>query len=273
MSESEYRLLFHEHGPDSAPLPMIVTCSRNRPIPKSLMLHIWELMMAFLPAAVLGILFGGWIAVHCPLDSYVEALKATPQPEVRPQLIASLEHSASTLVDVSKDTSEKSSAIELTQMQINSWLEDRFPILKGDWTEWGIRTPRVSITEQSLALGFRLIRSGRDEFWSISLVPKLIDSGYLSLKILDVRMGLIPIPLDQVPLESSGIVHGNEWEFRWTYHPVDHSIIVEPPEVIDTSLFSEVQILSQTLRFNRKTVFMESSSSAPNPKLDTDLPP
>lgn len=265
MAESEYRLLIHEPGPNSDPVPMIVTRARSRRlgVKKSFAGHLWELAMAFLPAVFLGTLLAGWIAGHRPSESYVAALNATPAGETRLQMIETLEQNAQEIVDRSQKNPDRSWSAEFSQTQLNSWLADRFPEMQGEWRRLGLQEPRVLIDPKSIHIGFRIERAGEDEFWSLSLLPKVTGIRQIAFQILGVRMGLVPIPLHRIQLDRQGVIHGENWEVPWKYDKGDHSITIDLPEGSGIPPLAGLEILPETIRFHgEETTAAETSIPA-----------
>lgn len=249
MPESEYRLLIHEPGPHSDPVPMIVTRSRERTLSKSFGRHTWELVMGLLPSLLLVTFFGGWLAIHQPPKSYATALSATPELAMRPQLIESLEETTAALINQADEKKAEGWSVEFTQMQLNSWLADRFPQMEGDWSELGLKDPRLLIDPKAVDLGFRIEQAGEDEYWSLRLRPNVTGPRQITLQILGVRLGLVPIPLDQLALEPEGVVQGEDWEVDWSYAPENHLLTINFPEESGILPLSKLELLPETIRF------------------------
>jgi len=271
MPESEYRLLIHEPGPNSDPVPMIVTHKKVAPraLPKSFGRHLWEIGLGLLPTLFLGASLGVWMASHRPPTSYAAALSATPDREMRPQLIEALEEQTAAIVNQPQEQRNSGWSVEFSQMQLNSWLADRFPHVEGEWTELGIRDPRILIAPRSIDVGFRVERPGDDEFWSLSLLPRVTGPHQFVCQILGVKLGLLPIPLDRIELQSKGVMQGEDWELGWSYNRSNHSITIDLPEDSGIPPLSELEILPETIRFRGDQSANPSETSAALPTDNT----
>lgn len=251
MVQSEYRLLIDQPGPNSDPVPRIVTRSRIPPRSqrKSLTRHLWEIGMGFLPALSLVIFFATWTALHRPPVSYALAVQATPQPELRPQLINALEQNTTAILDRSDEDRAEDWSVEFTQIQLNSWLADRFPQLEGEWEELGLREPRLFITPRSIDLGVQVDQGGEEQFWSISFLPQVKGPRQLTLRVIGVKVGLVPIPLNQIRLEPQGILHGEDWQIAWSYSKSENLLTLDLPESSGIPPLSAVEVLAETICF------------------------
>lgn len=267
MAESEYRLLLKERRPEVDPVPVIVTrpLGKTRHTPKSSASHLWELLMAALPTVTFGIGIILWAALHQTPQTYALALSSTPQPETRSRLIDELEQQTSELVESAPQPDAPAWDVQFTQPQLNSWLADRFPSLEGDWRQLNLQNPRLLITPQSLEVGVQVQNGGQPESWTLSIRPSVQSPTEISLQLLSVRIGLLPIPLNQIKLPSEGVVHGADWDISWQYSSANHRLTFQIPEEANLPAVELVELQHEQIRFQGKYPSETTSTSPQEP--------
>jgi hypothetical protein len=145
----------------------------------------------------LGALFGGgYWSVHQPPAFYAEEIRKPVDPVQRKQ--AAKEFVQATLQLVDEIQHDRSWSEQFTQDQINAWLAEELPRKYPGWIPPNTSDPRVKLEKDAIELAFKSddprfkgVISGRFE-------PFVAGPNQIGVRIRRIRLGLVPLPIDQV---------------------------------------------------------------------------
>lgn len=148
-----------------------------------------------------------------PPEFYQEALRDVPPPEVREQVVKQLVEQTRQLVNDLEHAPRWSE--EFTEEQINSWLAQEFEDAEIPWLPKGVHEPRVKLHDSLLKLAFRLQNSRIRGVVSCELQPWINGANQLTIGVRNVRLGLVPIPLEHLMQELQGQTALDGWRVSW----------------------------------------------------------
>ncbi|MCA9114412.1 MAG: hypothetical protein KDA79_04960 [Planctomycetaceae bacterium] len=183
------------------------------------MLRRWLLTaVALLSAAAAGAgLTMYWAATRVP-DFYEEALAEQPSdPVERREAARQMTEQTTRLVEEIQYSDAWSASFG--QNQINSWLAENLG--KPQYARHlppGVSRPRVLIQQEIVHLGFRMQRKNFDGVVSLSVRPQLTAPNRLALEVVEIRAGLIPVPMEQISGPVSKQLQKHGWTSSWQKH-------------------------------------------------------
>lgn len=179
---------------------------------------------------VLGVLAGGgYWSIHQPPAFYAEEIRKPVDPVQRKQ--AAKKFVQATLQLVEDIQHETSWAEHFSQDQINAWLAEELPQKYPGWIPEGTSDPRVKLEQGAIELAFKSddprfkgIISGRFE-------PFVAGPNQLGIRIRRIRLGLVPLPIDQVLEQIQGpvaeAVADADMTMRWQQIDGDDVLVLE----------------------------------------------
>ncbi len=173
---------------------------------------------------ILGIGAGSlfWASKQVP-DFYEEAIQVEVDPEVRQESAKKFVQQTIQFVEEVKSSDEWSQ--EFTQHQINSWLIEDFPKKYAKQIPNNISNPRVSLTEETVQLGFKLEHPKYNGVISFRLKPFVTKDHQLAIEIESIRAGLLPVPLDEVLERAKKHLPAKKWQLEWS-HKNGHDVVI-----------------------------------------------
>ena len=98
---------------------------------------------------------------------------------------------------------------------MNGWLAEELPVKYAGWLPPEVAAPRIKFEKDSLLLAFQ----GRQGMWrgvvSARVKPWVAGPNQLALEIQSLRIGLVPVPLDEVLGEFVKNMNSAGWRMQW----------------------------------------------------------
>lgn len=164
--------------------------------------------------AVVGVLVGGtvWSLKFQP-TFYQRAMAQSAPPEVRRQQAKEFVQTTLRLVDGIRNEDRWSH--EFSEDAVNGWLAEELPVKYAGWLPPEVAFPRVKFEKDSVLLAFQ----GRQGMWrgvvSARVRPWVTGPNQLALEIQSLRIGLVPLPLDEVLGEFVKNMNSAGWRMQW----------------------------------------------------------
>ena len=171
--------------------------------------------------AVGGSLF--WALVQVP-DFYQEELATPVDPEVRRAVAKKFVQQTLRLADDIAHADDWSQ--EFTQRQVNSWLAEELHAKYAKLVPPGVSRPRVRFLDKTVLIGFRFEQKRFSGIVSLRLKPWVSQPNQLTLEVMSVRAGLVPIPLDDVLGTITRRLEYSGWQTEWRQHDGNDVLIV-----------------------------------------------
>lgn len=160
------------------------------------------------------LLVGGaaWSLKYQP-TFYQRALAQSVSPEVRRQQAKEFVQTTLQLVDEIKHEDRWSH--EFSEDAVNGWLAEELPVKYAGWLPQEVAAPRVKFEKDSVLLAFQ----GRQGIWrgvvSARVRPWVAGPNQLALEIQSLRIGLVPVPVDEVLGEFVRNMNRAGWHMQW----------------------------------------------------------
>jgi hypothetical protein len=153
--------------------------------------------IAIASVSVLGILAASlvWLVKYEP-TFYEVALADTAPPEIRRKQAKVFVQTTSDLVDGIRYEDSWSHAF--SEESVNGWLAEELPAKYGEWLPPEVAAPRVKFEKGKLLLAFQLRHGMWKGVVSAIVRPWVAAPNQLALEIQSARIGLIPIPVDEL---------------------------------------------------------------------------
>jgi hypothetical protein len=201
----------------------------------------------------LAILVGGLglLLTHQPAF-YATALDQTVSAEERSEQSKAFVQSTLQLVDAIRY--EEHWSQEFHESAVNGWLADELPGKYAEWLPPGVTAPRIKFDDGTLLVAFNARRGMWQGVVSIQIRPWFPEPNELALEIQSTRIGLIPVPADEL---VNGLVAGLNaagWTTRWKNAGKREILIIDlaSPEAVSHSgphpVFETVELEPQLLR-------------------------
>ena len=147
--------------------------------------------------SLLAILAGSlvWLVKYQP-TFYKTALADTAPPEIRRQQAKVFVQTTSRLVDEIRNEDIWSQTF--SEEDVNGWLAEELPVKYGEWLPPEIAAPRVKFEEGTLLLAFQLRHGMWKGVVSANVRPWVAGPNRLALEIQSARIGLVPVPVDEL---------------------------------------------------------------------------
>jgi hypothetical protein len=164
--------------------------------------------------AIAAILMGGmaWSLRYQPMF-YQRALAQSAPPEMRRQQAREFVQTTLELVDGIRNEDRWSH--EFSEDAVNGWLAEELPVKYAAWLPPEVAAPRVKFEKDSLLLAFQ----GRQGMWrgvvSARVKPWVAGPNQLALEIQSLRIGLVPVPLDEILGEFVRNMNSAGWRMQW----------------------------------------------------------
>jgi len=164
-----------------------------------------------------------WALAQVP-DFYEEELAVPVDPAVRKAAAKTFVQQTLRLVDDIKYADNWSQ--EFTQQQVNSWIAEELHAKYAKLVPPGVSQPRVRFLDQTVLIGFRFEQKRFSGIVSLRLKPWVSQPNQLTLEVLSVRAGLVPIPLDEVLGEATRQLEYAGWQTEWRQHHGNDVLII-----------------------------------------------
>jgi hypothetical protein len=169
---------------------------------------------ALVVLAVVAILVGGiaWSLKFQP-TFYQRALAQSAPPEIRRQQAKEFVQTTLKLVDGIRHEDRWSH--EFSEDAVNGWLAEELPVKYAGWLPPEVADPRVKFEKDSVLLAFQ----GRQGVWrgvvSARVKPWVAGPNQLALEIQSLKIGLVPVPVDEVLGQFVKNMNGAGWRMQW----------------------------------------------------------
>lgn len=164
-----------------------------------------------------------WALVQVP-DFYEEELATPIDPAVRKAAAKMFVQQTLRLADDIQHADRWSQ--EFTQRQVNSWIAEELHLKYAKLVPPGVSRPRVRFLDQTVLIGFRFEQKRFSGIVSLRLKPWVSQLNQLTLEVLSVRAGLVPIPLDNVLGEVTRQLEYAGWQTEWRQNDGNDVLIV-----------------------------------------------
>ena len=104
---------------------------------------------------------------------------------------------------------------EYSEETVNGWLAEELPAKYGDLLPPEVSAPRVKFEDGNLLLAFQIRHGMWTGVVSGKIHPWVAGPNQLALEIHSVRIGLIPIPVDEILDDFVKQMNSAGWQMRW----------------------------------------------------------
>jgi hypothetical protein len=188
--------------------------------------------------SLLAILIGGlgWSFKYEP-TFYGTALAETAPPEVRREQAKVFVQTTLQLVDEIRN--EDSWSHEFSEEAVNGWLAEELPVKYGELLPPEVTSPRVKFEAGKLLVAFQVRHGMWKGIVSGTVHPWVAGPNQLALEFQSVRIGLIPVPVDEILGDFVTQMNGAGWRMRWQASARKDVLVVDLDD--DLSLGGEGQ--------------------------------
>ena len=204
-------------------------------------------LMLMLVAAIAGGATVYWAVTRVP-EFYGEALAQQPEDPVVQAAARQLEEQTTRLAEEIQYSDEWSAEFE--QTRINSWLAENLDEASNTARlPPGVSSPRVLFRSGTVHVGFRLIRTGFDGVVSVAVRPMLAGPNLLELEVIDVRTGLISVPMERITRQVTQLLQKHGQNSTWLNRNGHDVLQIElNPGVEGTPVLEEIELRDGTIR-------------------------
>jgi hypothetical protein len=199
---------------------------------------------------------------------YETALADTAPPEIRREQAKEFVQTTMRLVDEIRN--EESWSHAFSEEAVNGWLAEELPVKYGEWLPPEIAAPRVKFERGNLLLAFQVRHGMWKGVVSAQVRPWVAAPNQLALEIQSARVGLIPVPVDE--LLGDFVKHMNTAGLRiqWKNSGKQDVLVVEFDDDFspsggsgDHAVLEAVELEPKLLRISGR----RSTDSADSPRL------
>jgi hypothetical protein len=153
--------------------------------------------IAVASVSLIAILAGAlvWLVKYEP-TFYETALADTAPPEIRQKQATEFVQTTLRLVDGIRN--EGSWEHEFAEDAVNGWLAEELPVKYAEWLPPDVAAPRVKFERGKLLLAFQVRHGMWKGVVSAQVRPWVAAPNQLALEIQSARVGLIPVPVDEL---------------------------------------------------------------------------
>lgn len=221
----------------------------------------------FCVVLVLGIIAGGlfWAADRVP-EFYREALDRPVTAEQQKQEAVELVQRTEILAEQVEKPGEWTQTF--TESQINSWLATELVDKYGEELPEEISDPRVRIEADRLLVGFRYDGEDYQGIISLALEPKLTGPRQVTIDVLSLKAGAVPVPIKTVLEEVDPTLSDPDWNVELNAKGDGAEVIVQ----FLGDLAVEAQLTAISLDENGIRISGSTESDAANVLDSLELP-
>jgi hypothetical protein len=218
--------------------------------------------------SLLGLLLCGliWSLKYQP-TFYLTALAENASPDIRRDQAD--EFVRSTVELINEIRNDDSWAQEFSEDAVNGWLAEELPAKYGDMLPPEIAAPRIKFEEGTLLLAFQVRHGMWKGVVSGKVRPWVAGPNQLALEIHAVRIGLLPIPVEEMLGDIVNQMNSSGWRMRWKNSGKQDVLVVDLDEDISPGGSGERPVLEAVdlepgrLRISGR----RSSATADNPRI------
>lgn len=144
---------------------------------------------------------------------YQTALSVSAPPEVRREQAKVFVQSTLQLVDGIRN--EDRWAHEFTEDAVNGWLAEELPAKYARWLPPNVSSPRVRFEKGTLLLAFQTRRGMWSGVVSGRVRPWVAGPNQLAIEIQSARIGLFPVPVEDILGDFVKNMNGAGWRLEW----------------------------------------------------------
>ena len=175
---------------------------------------------------VLALVGGGLILSlkHQP-EFYRSALAESVLPETRREQSKTFVQTTLRLVDDIRYDDRWSHAF--SEDAVNAWLAEELPTRYKEWLPPGVSAPRVKFEKGILLLAFQARRGTWQGVVSSRIRPWVSGPNQLALEIQSARIGLIPVPVDEIVGDLVKNLNSSGWRMQWKNTGNQDALVVD----------------------------------------------
>jgi hypothetical protein len=182
--------------------------------------------IAVASSSLLAILAGSLVLlVKYEPTFYKTALADTVPAEVRREQAKAFVQTTSDLVDGIRY--EDSWSHEFSEEAVNGWLAEELPVKYGEWLPPEVAAPRVKFEEGKLLLAFQVRHGMWKGVVSGSVRPWVAGPNRLAFEIESARIGLIPVPVDELLGDLVKHINAAGLRMQWKNSGKQDVLVVE----------------------------------------------
>jgi hypothetical protein len=204
---------------------------------------------------------------------YKTAIASTAPPEIRRQQAKVFVQTTSRLVDEIRNEDEWSH--KFSEEDVNGWLAEELPVKYGEWLPPEIAAPRVKFEEGKLILAFQLRHGMWKGVVSAIVRPWVAGPNQLALEIQSARIGLIPVPVDELLGDFVKHMNAAGLRMQWKSSGKQDVLVVEFDDDFSPGGGSSDHAVLEAVDLEPKLLTISgrrSSAAADSPRI-ADKPP
>ena len=207
---------------------------------------------------------------------YQSALADNVPPETRREQAKAFVQSTLRLVDDIRYDDRWSD--EFSEEAVNGWLAEELPTKYRDWLPPDVSQPRVKFEDGLLLLAFQARRGMWTGVVSSRIRPWVSGANQLALEIQSARIGLIPVPVDEIVGDLVKNLNSSGWRMQWKNTGKQDVLVVDLDSAVDTTGGSErpvlesVELGSKFLRISGRRTAEVAAHPAGGISSDADEP-
>lgn len=154
---------------------------------------------------------------------YRAALADSAPPEVRREKAREFVRTTLQLVDEIRH--EDRWAHEFSEDAVNGWLTEELPVRYSELLPPDVAAPRVKFEKGMVRLAFQIRHGMWKGVVSGQVRPFVAGTNQLALEIESARIGLVPIPVDELLGEFVSKMKSSGWQLHWK-NTGEHDVLV-----------------------------------------------
>lgn len=144
---------------------------------------------------------------------YKRALADAASPETRRAQVKNFVQTTLHLVDEIRHEDHWSR--EFSEDAVNGWLAEELPVRYAEWLPPDVAAPRIKFDQGVVRVAFQSRRGGLEAVISGQVRPWVTGPNQLALEIDSARVGLVPVPVDELLGEFVKNMNAAGWRMEW----------------------------------------------------------
>jgi hypothetical protein len=206
-----------------------------------------------IPAALIAGLICVFLALRYVPKFYRDALAVEPETQEKGS-DEMLQRTATLVSDVQKAGKWHT---RFTAEQINGWLAVDFVKNHLATLPPQFSNPRVAIDSDGIVLACRYEGGIVSTVLTLTVEPYVPDENVLALRIVRVRAGLVPMPLEKVLDGISDAARRSEWRIEWRQSSGDPVALLSAPPPDDEG---DLAVKIETIRLGKGEIFVSGAT-------------
>jgi len=171
------------------------------------------------------IVAGLFLSLRYQPTFYRAALAARVSPEIRREHAKVFVQTTLQLVDEIRN--EDLWSHEFSEEAVNGWLAEELPLKYSEWLPPEVAAPRVKFDPGTILLAFQVRHGMWKGVVSGKVRPWVAGPNQLALEFESARIGMIPVPVDELLGDFQKHVHNAGWRTQWRNSGKQDVLIVE----------------------------------------------